>query len=162
MQECVSDVKSWMTLNRLQLNDGKTEAMLVMSKTASTSGLIPQSMRIGDTDVDFSDLVKNLGVTLDSSLSMLQQVTKTCTAAYIELRPISSICQYLTVDATKTLISAFVLSRLDYCNALLSGVPQYLLDRESKMQLQTHSQSFQIRPYYSHFALTPLAASRST
>ena len=70
MQECVSDVKSWMTLNRLQLNDGKTEAMLVMSKRASASGLIPQSMRIGDTDVDFSDLVKNLGVTLDSSLSM--------------------------------------------------------------------------------------------
>ena len=36
LQECVSDVKSWMTLNRLQLNDGKTEAMLVMSKRAST------------------------------------------------------------------------------------------------------------------------------
>ena len=72
--------------------------------------LIPQSMRIGDTDVDFFDLVKNLGVTLDSSLSMPQQVTNTCTAAYIELRRISSICQYLTVDATKTLISAFVLS----------------------------------------------------
>ena len=70
MQECVSDVKSWMTLNRLQLNDGKTEAMLVMSKRASISGLTSQSMRIGDTDVDFSDLVKNLGVTLDSSLSM--------------------------------------------------------------------------------------------
>ena len=32
MQECVSDVKSWMTLNRLQLNNGKTEAMLLMSK----------------------------------------------------------------------------------------------------------------------------------
>ena len=69
---------------------------------------------------------------------MHQQVTNTCTAAYIELPQISSICQYLTVDATKTLISAFVHSRLDYCNALLSGVPQYLLDRlqESKMQLQ--------------------------
>ena len=53
-----------------------------VSKTASTSGLIPQSMRIGDTDVDFSHLVKNLGVTLDSSLSMHQQVTNTCTAAY--------------------------------------------------------------------------------
>ena len=113
MQECVSDVKSWMTLNRLQLNDGKTEATLVMSKRASTSELIPQSMRIGDTDVDFSDLDKNLGVTLDSSLSMHQQVTNTCTAAYIKLLRISSICQYLTVDATKTLISAFVLSRLD-------------------------------------------------
>ena len=41
---------------------------------------------------------------------------------------------YLTVDATKTLISAFVLSRLDYCNALLSGVPQYLLGRLQRVQ----------------------------
>ena len=52
---------------------------------------------------------------------------------YVFTQRISSICQYLTVDATKTLISAFVLSRLDYCNTLLSGVPQF---RESKMQLQ--------------------------
>ena len=134
MQECVSDVKSWMTLNRLQLNDGKTEAMLVMSKRTSIAGLIPQSMRIGDTNIDFSDLVKNLCVTLDSSLSMHQQVSNTCTAAYIEFRRISSICQYLTVDAAKTLVSAFVLSRLDCCNALLSGVPQYLLDRLQRVQ----------------------------
>ena len=60
MKECVSDVKSWMTLKRLQLNDGKTEAMLVMCKRTSVSGLIPQSMSIGDTDVDFSDLVKKI------------------------------------------------------------------------------------------------------
>ena len=60
MQECVSDVKSWM-IYRFQLNDGKTEAMLVTSKRKSTSGLIPQSMSIVETDVDFSDLVKTLG-----------------------------------------------------------------------------------------------------
>ena len=68
--------------------------MLVMSKGTSTSGLIPQSISIGDTHIDSSDLVKNLGVTLDSSLSMHQQVTNTCTAAYIELWRISSICQH--------------------------------------------------------------------
>ena len=118
MQKCVSDVKSW----------------IVISKRASTSGPIPQSMRIGDNDVDFSNLVKNLGVTLDSSLSMHQQVTNTCTAAYTELPRINSICQYLTVDTTKTLISVFLLSRLDYCNTLLSGVPQYLLDRLQRVQ----------------------------
>ena len=163
MQECVSDVESWMTLNRLQLNERKMEAMLVMSKRAPTSGRIPQSSAWEILTLIFSDLVKTLGVTLDSSLSMHQQVTNTCTAAYIELRRISPICQYLTVDATKTLISAFVLSRLDYCNALLSGVPQYLLDRlkSPKCSCKTHSQSFQIRPCYSHSALTPLAASRS-
>ena len=52
-----------------------------------------------------------------------------CTAVYSELRRISSIRKYPAVDATKTLTSAFILSRLDFCNALLSGVPQYLLDR---------------------------------
>ena len=115
------------------------------------------------TDVDFSDLVKNLGVTLDSSLSMHQQVTHTCTAAYIELRRISSSCQCLTVDATKTLISAFVLSRLDYCNALLSGVPQYLLDRLQRVQNAAARLTVKASKsdYYSHFALTPWAASRS-
>ena len=73
-------------------------------------------------------------MTLDSSLTVHQQVTNACTAAYIELRQISLFCQYLTVDAIKTLISAFVLSRLDYCNALLSGVSQYLLDRLQRVQ----------------------------
>ena len=65
MQECASEIKSWSTLSRLQMNAGKTEAMIVMSKRTSTSGRIPQSMSTGDTDVDFSDLVKNLGVTLE-------------------------------------------------------------------------------------------------
>ena len=46
MQECVFDAKSWMTLNRLQLNDGKTEAMLVMSERTSTAGLILQSVML--------------------------------------------------------------------------------------------------------------------
>ena len=46
MQECVFDAKSWMTLNRLQLNDGKMEAMLVMSERTSTAGLILQSVML--------------------------------------------------------------------------------------------------------------------
>ena len=33
------------------------------------------------------------------------------------------------MEATKTLVSSLVLSRLDYCNALLVGCPQVLLDK---------------------------------
>ena len=40
----------------------------------------------------------------------------------------------LFMQATKTLASAFVLSRLDYCNSLLSGCPQYLVNRLQKVQ----------------------------
>ena len=38
-----------------------------------------------------------------------------------ELRRICSIRHYLSVQATETLVSTLVLSRLDYCNFLLSG-----------------------------------------
>ena len=40
----------------------------------------------------------------------------------------------LTVEAIKTLVCAFVLSRLDHCNSLLSGCPRYLLGRLQKVQ----------------------------
>ena len=39
-----------------------------------------------------------------------------------------------TIDATKTLLCAFVLSKRDYCNSLLSGSPKHLLDKLQKVQ----------------------------
>ena len=53
---------------------------------------------------------------------------------YLALRQISTIRQFLTEDATRKLVCAFVLSRLDYCSSLLSGCPKYLIDRLQKVQ----------------------------
>ena len=35
LQKCTTDVKSWMTANKLQLNDSKTEAMIIVSNRMS-------------------------------------------------------------------------------------------------------------------------------
>ena len=53
--------------------------------------------------------------------------------ANLEIRRIGSIRQYLSVEATKTLVSSLVLLRLDYCNALLAGCPQVLLDKMQRV-----------------------------
>ena len=53
---------------------------------------------------------------------------KTCRPAYLEIRRIGSIRQYVSFETTNTLVSSLVLSRLDYCTALLAGSPQVLLD----------------------------------
>ena len=50
-----------------------------------------------------------------------------------ELRRISSISHLLSTDAAETHVSAFVLSRLDYCISLLSGCPQYPLNKLQKI-----------------------------
>ena len=47
---------------------------------------------------------------------------------------IISIHHLMSTDATKILVSVFVLSRLDYCNSLLFCCPQYLLNKVQKVQ----------------------------
>ena len=48
----------------------------------------------------------------------VSNIARTC---YYELRRLASIRRFLTSTATATLVSAFVLSRIDYCNSLLFG-----------------------------------------
>ena len=79
--------------------------------------------------ISFSSAARNLCVIFDSELALKEQVNKLGQLAYPEIRRICSILQYLSVEATKTLVSSLVLSRLDYCNALLAGSPQVLLDK---------------------------------
>ena len=67
-------------------------------------------------------------------LTLTAHVVNLIRTANFELRRINSTRHYLSVQALKTLVSAFVLSRLDYCNSLLSGCPQYLLNRLQKVQ----------------------------
>ena len=120
LQECVTEIKSWMSDNRLKLNDGKTEALRVCPPSIDPSSL-PSSIAIGNTNISFSNSVRDLGVFIDQNLSMKQHIAKTCQSAYHDIRRIGSIRQFLTVDATKTLVSAYILSRIDYCNSLLGG-----------------------------------------
>ena len=63
--------------------------------------------------------MKNLGFTLDCHLTMNAHVTNIAHTCYFELRRLASICIFLTSTAIATLVSVFVLSRIEYCNSLL-------------------------------------------
>ena len=44
------------------------------------------------------------------------------------------IRKYLTVDAAKTIVCSLVLSRLDYCNSILSRSPKCLIQKLQRVQ----------------------------
>ena len=125
---CVDDVSSWMRANRLQLNPSKTEVLWCASSRRQHQ--IPtQPLRIGDSGISPVSSVRDLGVYVDSDVTMTVHVTATVRACFAALRQIRSVRRSLSRQALLTLVRALVISKVDYCNSVLAGVSGHLLDR---------------------------------
>ena len=72
------------------------------------------SITIGDTVVDCSSQVKDLGVIFDRVLSLRQHVSYTSKTCRFHLRNISRIRKYIPQDTSAVLVKSLVMSRLDY------------------------------------------------
>jgi hypothetical protein len=132
-ESCMESIKAWMINNKLKLNDDKTEALVVGSR--SYSNLInSQSLEIGGNCNPFKTCVKDLGVYLDNTLSMHHHISHLCRSSFLALRRIGSIRSYLTESTTAQLVSSFITSRLDYCNATLAGLPAVERNRLQRVQ----------------------------
>ena len=105
----------------LTLNDDKTALMLVTSKRTKHLHNLPTSITIGNAQPPFKQSVKNLRFTLVCHLTMNAHVSNIAQTCYFELRRLASIRRFLTSTAASILVSAFVLSRIDYCSSLLFG-----------------------------------------
>ena len=60
-------------------------------------------------------------------MKLESHVNRICQTAYQHLKNISRILKFLDKQICGTLIHAFVTSRLDWQNAILYGLPDYVL-----------------------------------
>ncbi len=74
-------------------------------------------------DISPSSSVRNLGVIFDDQLTFKDHIAKIARSCRFALHNIRKIRPFLTQHAAQLLVQALVLSRLDYCNALLAGLP---------------------------------------
>ena len=77
----------------------------------------------GTTVIRPSKSVRDLGVHLDSELTMKTHISKVVSCCHHQLRRIRQVRRLVGQDVAQQLVSAFILSRLDYCNSLLSRLP---------------------------------------
>ena len=89
---------------------------------------------LGGNSVPFKTSVKYLGVHLDKTLSMQKHVSSICCASFLEHRRIASIRPYLSQSAAARLVAAMVISRLDYCNSVFTGLPADHIARLQRVQ----------------------------
>ena len=121
MQSCMSDVIALATANMLRLNDNNTELIFITSKSIKHLHNLPTSITISNAQIPFKHYVKNLRIPLDCYLIMNEHIYTIARTCCFELHCLTSIHRFLTNTATATLVSAFVLSRIDYCISLLFG-----------------------------------------
>ena len=121
-ETCIADVRSLFIVNRLMINDAKTEFLIIDTRKQLQKTSI-ESIIIGDTLIKPLESVRNLGSWFDAHMRMNVHIGKICSKAFHGLYNIRQIRKFLTVQSTKTLVHAFVSSHLDYCNALLFGLP---------------------------------------
>ena len=124
---CIAEIRQWMRANFLKLNDDKTEIMLFGS-FHQLKKVIIDNIPIGKVSINLSSTVRNLGILLDPSMSMVTHISSICSSAHFHLRNIARIRPFLSEKATEQLVHAFITSKLDMGNSLLFGLPEYQIN----------------------------------
>ena len=135
MKDCIEDVAEWMCDSMLKMNHDKTELIAIGTKPKIyqvTLSLTPVS--ISGHSIPFSQSVRNLGVFIDETLFMGVHIKHPCCILFCQLRRLGKIHPFLSTDAANKLAVSFVLTRLDYCNSLLAGLPDNKLNKLQRIQ----------------------------
>ena len=126
--QCFDAIKDWMARNRLRLNPSKTE-IIWLGSARRVRGLPIDPVLISGSWITPSKQVRDLGVIIDSELTMIPHVNKLVSSCYFHIRQLRAIRRSLTVDAAHALARSLIHSRLDYCNSVLVGLPEYMIGR---------------------------------
>lgn len=131
---CLDSVLKWMLLNKLKLNPGKTEFMLIghLQQRRKFLSLFPVSLMGIDTKPSKS--ARNLGVVFDEDFNFRKHISQTCGSCYYHIRDLRRIRRHLTLDNAKFLACALVTSKMDYCNSLFYGLAQKDIDKLQRAQ----------------------------
>ena len=138
LEGCTTSIKGWMDENRLQVNSAKTDFILIGSRQQLVKWKTNSILANGET-IQRSSSIKYLGALIDERLSFKQYITSKCKMAKWNLQKLTAIRSVLTDDVCKTLVSALVLSHLDYANAILSSLPEVDIKKCSGSRTWLHS-----------------------
>jgi len=120
--DCLSDISGWMTNNKLRLNANKTVFIIIGTSRQRRKLTCFFPTNILSHSITPSDTVRNLRVTFDSDFNFGKHIPLTCHCCFYHIRDLRRIRCYISLSVTKTIATALVTSRLDYCNSLLYNI----------------------------------------
>ena len=149
---CISGIAGWMKSNRLKLNPSKSE--FVWCATTRRLHLVDMTpFHLDDGDVTEALSIRNLGAYFDVHIDMTTHIKRLDRASFYQLRRIRTIRRSIPTSTAIRLVNSFVVSKVDYCNSLLAGLPAYQLEKVQSI-LNYAAPLIYGRRHYDH--VTPL------
>ena len=134
LDACTSDVKLWFMHNGLQLNPDKSEALIMGTASQLRAVSSVTSLKVAGIDLPVADNMRVLGVDLDRRLTFDKHVLAVARSCNYHAQAIRHIRHLLSTDLAQTLACSLILSRIDYCNAVLHGAPSGTIHKLQRVQ----------------------------
>ena len=95
-----------MSRNKLMVNSGKTEVMIIGTRQQLTKVEL-RSLHVGDVEVSPVGVVRNLGTWLDEDMNTVTHISKTCKASYFHLYNIRRIRSFFNERGCRDACTCF-------------------------------------------------------
>ena len=129
----IATIKSWMDKIRLKLNAEKNRVDSIWLQN-STEESIQSTLATCNDVIQMTSSVRYLGGMLDTTLNFNKHITMKIKKAMTNFICIKAIQKYLSEHACTTLVLMLCILHLDYCNALLYGLPKKSINRLQTIQ----------------------------
>ena len=128
LQNCLTDLHNWLTTNDLLLNSTKTELIHISPAKLNIEPVF-QKIFINDIPIKQSDSTKYLRVKFDNKLNFDQHILSLKQKTTYHLYILYKFRPYINKNTAILLTHSLILSRLNYCNTLLTGQTKITLKR---------------------------------
>ena len=138
LEQSLSTLNDWSSHMNLVLNETKTKMMMFSTKQMARYHELDHQHRVGISvngkSIERVTQWKVLGMLFQQNLTWNNHIAQLLTSCYGSIAMLKKLRRFTPYNIRKQLAEALILSKLDYCNVLYHGMPDYLIRRLQKVE----------------------------
>ena len=134
----MNKVHNWLLVNKLTVNVGKTEYMIIGTRQRLSCNSDDPKIQIGGIDLKRVSVTKSLGILVDENLNWNQQIDNISKKVSKGIGILRRVKQYISRQSLQTIYQSLILPHFDYRSMVSGNCNQSLKKscKNSKTELQ--------------------------